>query len=262
LLAGIRIHNEDGFVASAIPFDAYAIIIGAMKAGTSSFYHYLAQHPQICPAKVKEPEFFSEHQRHKHPCENYSELWEFDPQKHRVALEASTGYTKFPYETNVPKKIFDYGVRPKLIYCVRNPFERIISQYEYSKFFPEWGPQDVLTEQAIHLSSYFFQLQQFRRYFSKEKVLLLDFDEITRNPQTVVDRVFDWLELPSHTIDSSIIYNKTGVTNESGKNLRKTLDETRYRLTPAEKERVLSLLKEDMMAFQREYNFDVSKWGF
>src|SRR3954463_14010007 len=99
-----------------------------MKSGTSSFYRYLSQHPQICQAKVKEPEFFSEHQAHKHLCDKYSDLWEFDPDRHRIALEASTGYTKFPSEPNVPRNIFEYGLRPKMIYCVRNPFERIISQ--------------------------------------------------------------------------------------------------------------------------------------
>lgn len=33
-----------------IPVDAYALIIGAMKCGTSSLYDYLQGHPEICPA--------------------------------------------------------------------------------------------------------------------------------------------------------------------------------------------------------------------
>ncbi len=47
-----------------IPKDAHVMIIGAMKAGTSSLYDYLLEHPAICPAVTKEPEFFSEHQGH------------------------------------------------------------------------------------------------------------------------------------------------------------------------------------------------------
>jgi len=74
--------------------DAYDIIIGAMKCGTSSLYSYLLDHPQICPPIVKEPEFFSENQAHGVQVDNYSDLWSFDDTVHKYALEASTGYTK------------------------------------------------------------------------------------------------------------------------------------------------------------------------
>lgn len=247
---------------NAIPADAFAMIIGAMKGGTSSFYNYLIQHPQICGAVVKEPEFFSKHQRHKHRCDNYFDLWNFDPKQHRVTLEASTGYTKFPLEPSVPKDIFEYGLRPKMIYCVRNPFERIISHYEYAKFFPEWGPQDVLTEQSICFSNYFLQLERFREYFPKADILIVDFDEVARSPQSAANRAFAWLGLPHATIDSSVVYNKTGVTNPSGERLGTSTAMKRYTLTESESNRVLHLLKKDIGAFGKEYDFDVSKWGF
>src|SRR5688572_4882156 len=95
----------------------HAMIIGAMKSGTSSFYHYLIQHPQICPAKMKEPMFFTDYQLQKVSIDNYSDLWDFDSEKHKIALEASTGYTKYPFEPDVPRKISEYGIRPKMIYC-------------------------------------------------------------------------------------------------------------------------------------------------
>lgn len=41
-----------------IPHDRYLLIIGAMKCGTSSLYDYLSGHPQLCPALIKEPEYF------------------------------------------------------------------------------------------------------------------------------------------------------------------------------------------------------------
>jgi hypothetical protein len=33
------------------------IIIGVQKAGTTSIYHYLQQHPQVYMSPVKEPHF-------------------------------------------------------------------------------------------------------------------------------------------------------------------------------------------------------------
>jgi Sulfotransferase family len=34
-------------------------LVGAPKAGTTSLYHYLDQHPQICMSPIKEPNFFA-----------------------------------------------------------------------------------------------------------------------------------------------------------------------------------------------------------
>ena len=34
------------------------IVIGAAKAGTTSLYHYLQQHPQVYMSPIKEPRFF------------------------------------------------------------------------------------------------------------------------------------------------------------------------------------------------------------
>ena len=36
------------------------LIIGAMKCGTTSLYHYLRDHPQIFMPTIKAPEFFAE----------------------------------------------------------------------------------------------------------------------------------------------------------------------------------------------------------
>ena len=99
--------------------DAYVMIIGAMKCGTSSLYEYLIEHPQICPCAIKEPEFFSACQPHgydangrrvKDHIARYDDLWAFDAARHRYALEASTGH-----------KISRRGARPqrntRLWYC-------------------------------------------------------------------------------------------------------------------------------------------------
>lgn len=35
------------------------LVLGVAKAGTTSLYHYLKQHPQIYMSPVKEPHFFA-----------------------------------------------------------------------------------------------------------------------------------------------------------------------------------------------------------
>ena len=125
-------------MATKIPEEAYAVIIGAMKCGTTSLYYYLAQHPEICPAIRKETEFFSENQGHGVRVDKYEDLWDFDRSVHKYALEASTGYAKYPMEPNVANNILDYGIRPKFIYIIRNPFDRIQSHYNSMRYEPGW----------------------------------------------------------------------------------------------------------------------------
>ena len=105
----------DNKISNRIPRDAYVLIIGAMRCGTTSLYTYLQGHPAICPAITKESEFFSEHQFHGVSVGNYCDLWTFDDTIHKYALEASTGYAKYPAEPNVARNIFFYGISPKFI---------------------------------------------------------------------------------------------------------------------------------------------------
>jgi len=107
----------------------HAIIIGAMKSGTSSLYEYLVQHPQICACSVKEPEFFSDHQDHAVGAASYESLWDIAPNRHMWCLEGSTGYTKYPEEPSVPQNMHSYGLDPTFIYILRHPIDRIESDY-------------------------------------------------------------------------------------------------------------------------------------
>lgn len=72
----------------------FCIILGAMKAGTTSLFNYLAQHPEISPCSTKEPFYFSHHY-HKNP-NKYLSLWPKQDWEHKVLLEGSTSYTKYP----------------------------------------------------------------------------------------------------------------------------------------------------------------------
>jgi hypothetical protein len=122
---------------SEIPKDRYALIIGSMKCATTSLFSYLAEHPAIAPAKIKEPEFFSRNQGHQAKLARYEDLWDFDPDIHRYAMEASTGYSKWG-ERGAAERIHAYGLRPRLVYVVRDPFARIESHYNFMLQNPAW----------------------------------------------------------------------------------------------------------------------------
>jgi hypothetical protein len=274
-------------MSKRIPRDAYAIIIGAMKCGTSSLYSYLRGHPEICPAIVKEPEFFSENQGHGVQADNYSNLWSFDGSVHKYALEASTGYTKYPLEPNVPKNIFSYGIRPKFIYIIRNPFDRISSHFNFMQKNGSW----LLTiddEYLINTSNYFLQLEQYRKFFPLEDILILDFDELRDNPDQLLRRIYNFLGLSYRYFPKEYkVKNQTQIKSQFEKNLtrlklyttffgyaptplkqlgknflRRVSPPKKRILTNVEKEFVYNELKEGMASLHHIYGFDVCKWGF
>jgi hypothetical protein len=253
-----------------------------MKCGTSSLYRYIKRHPQICAAIIKEPEFFSEHQNHGAHVSNYSDLWAFDGSVHRYALEASTGYTKYPLEPNVAKNIFEYGIDPKFIYIVRNPFDRIESHFHTLSV-----DESCLPQHLVDTSNYFLQLSQYRNYFPRERFLILDFDDLRRDPALIVRRIYDFLGLShSYFPDSYRIANRTRVETKLERSLgrlgidaisslmprrsrkfarklaRKISPAARRVLTDAERRFVENELKADMARLREAYGVDVSKWGF
>lgn len=232
-----------------------AMIIGAMKCGTTSLYNYLIQHPQICPALVKEPEFFSEHQNHRLSVQSYADIWKPDPKKHKVVLEASTGYTKYPLEQDIPKKILDYGLSPKFIYCVRNPFERIVSQHLYAQQFRGWGDQRLTASQLIDISNYDLQMQHFLKFFKKESILIVDFLELKFNTDSILQSIFDFLNLTNYPVDYSVRYNQAQNSVNQGIALEKVLSDDQYQY-------IKKKLQRSMENFRNEFGFDIEKWNF
>lgn len=265
----------------------YVLIIGSMKCGTSSLYSNIVRHPEICPCVKKEPEYFTFETTNEIP---YKQLWQFDPQRHRFALEASTGYTKFPSRTQVPQRIKAYGLDPYMIYIVRDPFARIESDFNYSMPQNFFSPAIAITDQRyVCISDYFSQLEEFRKVFGREKLLLLDFDDLVSRPNELANEVFEFIGLPRMQFDSpaekkfatrkvtvaeSYIYNSSSLNRLfwslprfARGALRMAL--IRYpkaapkrKLTPEERAAIHEKLAPNMLKLQENYSFDVSKWGF
>ena len=277
-------------MSNRIPIDAYAIIIGGMKCGTSSLYNYLKEHPEICPAITKEPEFFSENQGHGFQVDNYNDLWTFNIATHKYALEASTGYTKYPLEPNVPENIFNYGLRPKFIYIIRNPFDRVSSHLNSMRRKDKNCPLNIDDQYPTNVSNYFLQLEQYRKYFLKQDILVLDFDELKGKPSQLLLRTYEFLEISdSHFPEKYDVVNPTHLKLES--KIESNLKRSKFGrilcylpkpfkqfgiklllgvyppppkriLTDAERGVVYNELKESMVNLHHSYGVDVRKWGF
>jgi len=176
--------------------DNFALIIGAMKSGTTSLFDILSQHPQICPSKTKEPDYFIK-DRDDNDRENYLSLWDWKGDSHVVALESSVAYTKSPFITGVPERIKKSGLgRFKFIYMLREPLSRIESQARHA-LFAGWG-QSLDTEisnDLIDFSRYAMQVDDYLKYFPKHELILITLEEFKSNPHEILKRICVFLEV-------------------------------------------------------------------
>lgn len=190
--------------------DHYIVIIGAMKAGTTTLFKILAQHPQIAPAKKKEPGFFAFDEVWEKGYSWYHSLFDYDPEQHRYRLEASTDYTKAPFVENVWERMSaDPSKRFKLIYIVRDPIARIeshaahtqISQKELGQNVSSRASQDFdngISMIALTSSCYAHQISQFETPLASGDLHILSLEEFRQDPQGTQERLMAFLDLPKH----------------------------------------------------------------
>lgn len=101
-------------------------IVGAPKAGTTSIYSYLVQHPEIFMPARKEPYFFGQWRRNsEEDLRDYLRLFRGVPES-KVAGEASTTYL---YLQSAAEEIKAFRPDAKIIIMLRNPVDRAYSQY-------------------------------------------------------------------------------------------------------------------------------------
>ncbi|AQT78731.1 hypothetical protein B1R94_04920 [Mycolicibacterium litorale] len=274
-------------MAKVIKPDQYLIIIGSAKCGTTSLFDYLSQHPAICPSDPKEPEFFTEHRERRRPVSRYEDVWPaFDPAVHRYALEGSTGYTMWPQENDVAKRMLAYGIRPRIVYLVRDPIKRIESHVNFRRINSR---QRASFDDSffVDVSRYAAQLDPYVEAFGAESIRVVDFAHLCADLNKVCADLYDWLDLEPHTVVDSGISNETATLRKSqlersdtlkrivrklppglqhaGRNLALKVVPYRHErvgLSPERNHEIRQLLREDVERISKEWGVDVSSWGF
>jgi hypothetical protein len=105
------------------------IVIGAMKCGTTTLYRMLAEHPDIGMSRDKEPDFFIVEKNFRRGPQWYSDQFDHSARLHG---EASPNYSKAEAFAGVPERIRSHCRGVRLIYAVRDPVVRFLSQYRHS----------------------------------------------------------------------------------------------------------------------------------
>ena len=185
--------------------------VGAQKAGTSALDVYLRSHPGLCMARMKELHLFDDDQNFfKRALGGYADY-------HRQFAPASSGQLvgeitpAYMYWNEAPRRIWEYNPAMKLIAVLRNPITRAYSQWnmERDRGLEPLGFWDALQAEDARLRGsapyqnrrysyadrgfYTGQLRRLWMFFPREQVLVLRYEELQRQPDEALRKVFDFL---------------------------------------------------------------------
>ncbi len=187
-------------------------IPGAGKSGTSSLHNFLNEHPEISMSTVKEPHFWTTPNFEITAEESISDYLNLFG-KNAFRGESSTGYLFF--KNFIPNIKSVYKETPKFIIVLRNPIDRIYSQYWWLKGlgseklpFREAVLQDkdVYPDQSLQLAEQFYKtyfqfglyaerVQAFYNAFGKENIHIITSENLKNNTLEAVNSCFLFLGL-------------------------------------------------------------------
>jgi Sulfotransferase domain len=184
------------------------LVIGAMKAGTTSLYHYIRAHPQVFMPGIKAPEFFVAESNWNRGIGWYRHLFVPAGDRAFAVGEASNAYAKYPEYPGVPERMASFVPDVKLVYAVRDPIERIWSHYRTrAREGSEKAPiERAVFDNPIYLdySRYALQLDRYLEYFPREQILVITAEELRDARRDTIRRVYGFIGVDTDFIPAEL----------------------------------------------------------
>ncbi|MDY6784009.1 MAG: sulfotransferase [Cyanobacteriota bacterium] len=215
------------------------LIIGAAKAGTTSLYSWLAQHPQIYTSPIKEPNFFALqgeelnypagtiHQRYLIECklnlDAYLDLFK------RVSDETAIGEASpiYLYHSQAASRIREFIPHAKIIAILRDPVERAYSNFLHHvrdgfETFSDFSQALQAEKERMkngwwwgfyYISGGFYsqQLKRYLKHFDRRQIKIYLYEDLRSNAQSLLQDIFEFLQ-----IDSTFVPNRSQKSNGTG----------------------------------------------
>jgi hypothetical protein len=196
------------------------IIPGASRSGTSTIWFILRQHPEICTPSKKELRFFDQDKEYEKgisyyeslfgECEKWKEIGESSPPYwYKGITFDKKGEYNFSTENDAPKRIKKHYPNIKLIFSLRNPVDRIYSQFwknvrqgrERTKNVIESIKEEMKGERKpqksalcwLYKNSYATHLRQWIEMYNRDNIKVIIFEEWTEYTEDNMKGVFDFL---------------------------------------------------------------------
>jgi hypothetical protein len=209
------------------------IIGGTQKAGTTSLFRYLSDHPSICPSSIKEIEIFSRNDSNQKnfPIERYHKFFSSCKDPNLIRLEASPSYLM--NAKKIAKSIYVILPNVKFIFIIREPISALLSYIEWKSVFKSdlsldrfialIGSENKISSvhkfqndyngisKRLYSGCYADLLKEYLAYFSKEQIGIFFFDNLSNHIGSFMGKVCEFIQI-DHTFYHSYnfeIENKT-----------------------------------------------------
>jgi len=208
-------------------------VVGAMKAGTTSFVDLLSQSEEVYIPPIKEPHYFVNklpksiykpsrffdldhyfknefpkplHITKLNSLEQYQKIYSLTKKQHKYLVDASTCYLNSPESAEL---ILNYNPEAKIIILLRDPLKRAISHYqmdvglgrtlkpfeeEILKNLNDFKKGQLSSFSYLNMSFYKNQVEIYKQFFGSQ-VLILDFEKLIKNDLNEYSKINQFLKL-------------------------------------------------------------------
>ena len=207
--------------------DLNVFLVGAQKSATTSFYSWLAQHPEICaPMSMKDFPFFARQSNFEKGLDLIRPAYrEAGCEAEKIRMQGCVQYMFYEEAMN---RIAEFAPGAKILAILRDPVERALSAYRYfSKMkLEEYSFAEALALEEERLASpdfrivseltylshgrYGKQLSHIYERFPKDQVLVILYSEVKNHPERAVHRAFRFLGVDPGFKPEFDVRNQTG----------------------------------------------------
>ena len=172
------------------------LVVGAMKAGTTSLHRYLAAHPDVFMSRTKQLDFFVEDGEWRRGLDWYRA--QFAPAgAARAVGETSPRYSKDPLCPGVPTRVLEVLPEVRIVYLLRHPIERVRSHHRHA--LGEWTDRPLVEalrrsrEEYLVPSRYGHQLSVWLEHVPRERVHVLTTEDLAADHVGTMGSLFEFL---------------------------------------------------------------------
>jgi len=184
---------------------------GAQKSGTTALHYFLSKHPQIALPDRQELHFFDDEEIFSRPIDYKMLHRHFRPiRRGQIRGEVTPTYL---YWEPAMERIRNYNPQIKLVILLRNPIDRAFAHWNMQRFKErerldfmdaiKEEPRRIATPLSIESRRFAYidrgfysaQIERVFKFFPREQVRVVKFENFRDRKQESLDSIFDFLGL-------------------------------------------------------------------
>lgn len=192
------------------------IVIGAMKAATSTVCAYFEDHPDVYMVPGSEPNYFSREENYARGPEWYHEYLAPHADE-RLCAEGSNHYSARDLHPETAQRMAAYNPDMKIIYMLRHPLERIVSAWIQNRAnkgdeVPPTLDRAVqeMADLYIGQSRYWYNLAPFREEFGDDRIFVGFMEDLQQDEAGFFAALTGFLGIVPHDVERPHLNKSAG----------------------------------------------------